>query len=153
MSRWFKGLVARILMLLCLFLWGCFVTTPVNITGTWTGTMEWTSGPATGFTQPISFVLLHEGRDVTGTVTLPSSGGSSFDVPIIQGSARSVNLSLVARGTNDQVPGNPTIEFRVDGQYEQAVMSGDGTQLIGTSVYSFDWQAVLITEPVVPARL
>jgi len=153
MSRWLKGLVARILMLLCLFLWGCFLMPPVNITGTWTGTMEWTSGPMAMFTQPISFVLLHEGRDVTGTVTLPSPGGSSFDLPIVQGSARSVNVSLVAQGTNNQVPGNPAIEFRVNGQYEQAVMSGDGTQSIDGTVYSFEWQVTLTTEPVVPASL
>ena len=153
MSRWQKALVARILVISCLFLWGCFFSTPINITGTWTGTMEWTSGPMAGFTQPISFVLLHEGRDVTGTVMLPSPGGSSFDLPIVQGSARSVNLSLVAQGTNDQVPGNPAIEFRVDGQYEQSVMSGDGTQSIDGTVYSFDWQANLTTEPVVPASL
>ena len=153
MSRWQKALVARILVISCLFLWGCFFSTPINITGTWVGTMEWTSGPMAGFTQTISFVLLHEGRDVTGTVTLPSPGGSSFDLPIVQGSARSVNLSLVAQGTNDQVPGNPAIEFRVDGQYEQSVMSGDGTQSIDGTVYSFDWQANLTTEPVVPASL
>ena len=153
MSRWFKALVTRILMLACLLLWGCFLSPPVNITGTWTGTMEWTSGPLAGFIQPISFVLLHEDREVTGTVTLPSPGGLSFDLPIVQGSARTVNVFVVATGTNPWVTPEPTIEFRIDGQYEQTVMSGNGTQSIDTSVYSFDWQAVLITEPVVPARL
>lgn len=151
MSRWFKALVARILMLLCLFLWGCFLITPVNITGTWTGEMTWTSGPATGFVYPIVLTLVHEGREVTGTVTLPSPGGSSFILPIVQGSTRNANLFLVAREVNDQVPGNPMVEFRIDGNYEQAVMSGNGTQAIDSSVYSFDWQVVLITEPVVPA--
>jgi len=33
------------------------------------------------------------------------------------------------------------------------VMSGDGTQSIDGTVYSFDWEAVLMTEPVVPASL
>ena len=151
MSRWFKALVTRILMLACLLLWGCFLTTPVNITGTWTGEMTWTSGPATGFVYPIVLTLVHEDRTVTGTVTLPSPGGLSFDLPIVQGSARSVNLSIVATGTNPWVTPVPTVEFRIDGQYEQSVMSGDGTQSIDNSVYSFEWQAVLITEPVVPA--
>ena len=153
MSRWQKALVARILVVACLFLWGCFFSTPINITGTWIGTMEWTSGPAAGIVYPITLTFVHENREVTGTVTLLSHSSSTFDLPIVQGSARSVNLSLVAQGTNDQVPGNPAIEFRVDGQYEQSVMSGDGTQSIDGTVYSFDWQANLTTEPVVPASL
>ena len=148
MNRWLKALVARILMLLCLFLWGCFTLVPVNITGTWAGTMEWTSGPKTSFVDPIVFTLAHEDREVTGTVTLPSPGGSSFDLPIVQGSARSVNLSLIARGANTQVPNNPIVEFQVDGQYEQTVMSGNGTQSIDGTVYSFDWQSALTTEPL-----
>lgn len=151
MSRWLKAFVARILVFLCLFLWGCFLSTPVNITGTWTGTMEWTSGPATGFAYPIVLTLVHEDREVTGTVTLHSHGTFNFDLPIVQGSTRNVSLFLIARGVNDQVPNNPTVEFTVDGQFEQSVMSGDGTQSIDGSTYSFDWQAVLITEPVIPA--
>ena len=153
MNRWLKGFVTRILMLACLLLWGCFLTAPVNITGTWTGEMTWTSGPATGFVYPIVLTLVHEDRTVTGTVTLPSPGGLSFDLPIVQGSARSINLSVVATGTNPWVTPVPIVEFRIDGQYEQSVMSGNGTQAIDSSVYGFDWQAVLITEPVVPAGL
>ena len=151
MNRWLKVLVTRILMVLCLFLWGCFLSTPINITGTWTGTMEWTSGPATGFVFPLTLTLVHEDREVTGTVTLPSPGGTSFDLPIVQGSARSVNISLIARGANTNVPNDPIVEFQVDGQYEQTAMSGNGTQSIDGSVYSFNWQAVLMTEPLVPA--
>jgi len=153
MNRWLKALVTRILMLACLLLWGCFLAPPVNITGTWTGEMTWTSGPGAGFVQLISLTLIHEDREVTGTVTLPSHGGLSFNLPIVQGSARTGNLSIVATGTNPQVTPEPTVEFRIDGQYEQTVMSGNGTQSIDTSVYSFEWQAVLITEPVVPASL
>ena len=151
MSRWQKAIVARVFTFLCLFLLGCFFFTPVNITGTWIGTMEWTSGPASGFVYPLALDLVHADREVTGTVTLPSPGGLSFELPIVQGSARSVNLSVVATGTNPWVTPEPTIEFRIDGQYEQTVMSGEGTQSIDASIYSFEWQAVLITEPVVPA--
>ena len=153
MSRWQKTLVTRILVVACLFLWGCFFSTPVNITGTWVGTMRWTSGPAASFDYPITLTLVHEGREVTGTVTLLSHSTSTFDLPIVQGSARSVNLSVIARGTNPWITTEPTIEFRIDGQYEQSVMSGDGTQSIDGTVYSFDWQANLTTEPVVPASL
>jgi len=151
MNRWLKVLVTRILMVLCLFLWGCFLSTPINITGTWTGEMTWTSGPVAGFVYPLTLTLVHEDRTVTGTVTLHSHSTFNFDLPIVQGSARSVNISLIARGANTHVPNDPIVEFQVDGQYEQTTMSGNGTQSIDGSVYSFNWQAVLVTEPVVPA--
>ncbi len=153
MTRWLKGLVARAAIVLCLFLWGCFMVTPVNITGTWTGTMEWTSGPATGFVYSIVLTLVHQDREVTGTVTLPSPGGTSFDLPIVQGSTRSADLFLMAQGVNDQVPGNPSVAFQVDGAFEQTVMAGEGMQTIDGSTYTFTWQAVLVTEPVLPANL
>ena len=152
MSRWQKAIVARVLTFLCLFLWGCFFSTPVNITGTWIGTMEWTSGPASGFVYSIVLDLVHENRELTGTVTLPSHSSLSFEIPIVQGSARSVNMSLVARGPNPWITPEPTIEFEIEGQYEQAIMSGEGTQSIDGTTYTFDWQAVLVTEPV-PASL
>ena len=153
MTRWQKALVARILAVLCLFLWGCFFSTPINITGTWVGTMQWTSGPASGIDYPITLTFVHENREVTGTVTLLSHSSSTFDLPIVQGSARSVNVSVIARGTNPWITPEPTVEFQIDGQYEQTVMSGDGTQSIDGTVYTFDWEAVLTTEPVVPASL
>lgn len=152
MSRLFKGLVARVLIVFCLFLWGCFFSTPVNITGTWVGSMEWTSGPATGIVYTIVLTLVHEDRDLTGTVTLHSHGSSTFEIPIVQGSARSVNMSLIARGPNLLVPSEPMIEFEIEGQFDQTVMSGEGTQSIDGTIYTFDWQAVLTTEPV-PASL
>ncbi len=152
MSRWQKALVARVLTFLCLFLWGCFFFTPVNITGTWVGTMEWTSGPASGLVYPITLNLVHENRELTGTVTLPSHSLLSFDIPIIQGTARSANMSLVARGPNPWITPEPMIEFEIEGEFDQTTASGEGTQSIDGTIYSFDWQAILTTEPL-PASL
>lgn len=152
MSRWHKALVARVLVFLSLFLWGCFFSAPVNITGTWNGTVEWTSGPATGFVYHIVLNLVHEGRELTGTVTLPSHAALTFELPITQGRARSVTMSLVARGPNPWITPEPTIEFEIEGRFEQTTMSGEGTQSIDGTTYTFDWQAMLVTEPV-PASL
>lgn len=152
MSRWYKALVARILIILCLFLWGCFFSTPINITGTWIGTMEWTSGPAAGLASSLILDLMHVDREVTGTVTLPSHAALTFEISIVQGSTRNMNLSLVARGTNPWVPSEPTIEFIVEGRFDQTTVSGEGTQSIDGTTYAFDWEAVLVTEPV-PAGL
>jgi len=152
MSRWYKAIVARVLVFLCLFLWGCFFSAPINITGTWVGTMIWTSGPAAGIEYSLVMDLTHENRELTGTVTLPSHSLLSFEIPIVQGSARSVNMSLIARGPNPWITPEPTVEFEIEGQFEQTAMSGEGTQSINGTIYTFDWEAVLVTEPV-PASL
>jgi len=152
MNRWHKVLVARVLVFLSLFLWGCFFSAPVNITGTWIGTMEWTSGPATSFVYPIVLNLVHEGRELTGTVTLPSHAALTFELPIIQGRAQSVTMSLATRGPNPWITPEPSVEFEIAGRFEQTTMSGEGTQSIDGTIYEFNWQAVLVTEPV-PASL
>ncbi|MCK5586074.1 hypothetical protein KAJ02_08380, partial [Candidatus Bipolaricaulota bacterium] len=104
------------------------------------------------FVYPIVLNLVHENRELAGIVTLPSHSSLTFEIPIVQGSARSVNLSLVARGTNPWITPEPTIEFGIEGQFDQTTMSGEGTQSIDGTTYIFDWQAVLVTEPL-PAGL
>jgi hypothetical protein len=152
MSRWHKAAVVRIVMFACVFLSGCFYATPINITGTWVGTMQWTTGPASGISYPIVLNLTHENNSLSGTVTLVSHGSNTFDLPINQGSAHGRHMSLLASGVNDQVQPNPTVEFKIDGDYDQTSMSGDGTQSINGTTYKFDWEATLTTEPV-PAAL
>jgi hypothetical protein len=152
MCRWHKAAVVRVAMFACVFLSGCFYAAPINITGTWVGTMQWTSGPASGISYPIILTLDHEDNSLSGTVTLISHGAYTFDLPIIQGHARRGDLSLVARGPNTQVQPEPTVDFSIDGAYTQTTMSGEGTQSIDDSTYTFDWEASLTTEPV-PAGL
>lgn len=153
MRKMTKAIVVRIALLATLFLWGCFFSITINITGVWQGELEWTSGPATGFVYPILLDLTHEGREVTGTVTLVSHSQYTFEIPVVQGSARSGNISLVARGTNPWVPGEPTIEFTIDGDYDQTAMTGEGTQSIDGTTYEFTYTAVLTTEPVTESAL
>lgn len=152
MSRWHKAAVVRILMFACMFLSGCFFAAPINITGTWVGTMQWTSGSLAGFSSPIVLDLVHEDGGLSGSITLISHSNFTFDLPLVQGRARRGELSLVARGQNTQVQPEPTVEFSIDGTYDQTSMSGTGTQSIDDRTYTFDWQATLTTEPV-PAGL
>ncbi len=153
MRRLSKVIAVRVVMLATLFLWGCFFSVAINITGTWDGTMTWTSGPANGFVYSLRLDLTHEGREVTGTVTLHSHSTYDFEIPIVQGSARSGNISLIARGTNPWVPGEPTIEFAIDGSYDQSGMAGEGTQSIDGTTYAFTYSVVLTTEPVTETSL
>ena len=61
-------------------------------------------------------------------------------------------MSLVARGTNPWITPEPTIEFEIEGRFDQTAMSGEGTQSIDGTTYEFEWTATLVTEPV-PASL
>ncbi|MFC2079600.1 hypothetical protein ACFLSZ_06440 [Candidatus Bipolaricaulota bacterium] len=152
MSRWQKALVARGLIVLSLFLWGCFFVAPVNVTGIWVGTMTWTSGPASGISYSLTLDLVHEGDDISGTVRLPSHGAFTFELPIVQGRSRGAKLSIVAEGNNPWIAPEPFIRFDIEGRFEQTTMSGEGTQSIDGTTYTFDWEAILTTEPV-PAGL
>ena len=149
MSRLLKQIVARVLLIGVLFLWGCMFSTPIDISGLWTGTMTWTSGPMTGLNQPISFNLTLVDRNVTGTVTLVSHGMSTFDLPITYGRARSVNLNLEAAGQNTMVPSNPEIFFVLEATYTTNSMSGTGSQSIDGTTYDFELEATL-TAPATP---
>ena len=61
-------------------------------------------------------------------------------------------MSLIARGPNPWITPEPTVEFEIEGQFEQTAMSGEGTQSIDGTIYTFDWEVGLVTEPV-PASL
>jgi len=150
MSRWLKLIVVRVLLVGILFLWGCMFSAPIDISGIWTGTMTWTSGPATGLSQPVTLDLTLVNRTVSGSVRLVSHAMSTFDIPITYGRAKSVNLDLEASGQNTMVPSNPTVFFVLEARYTSDTMTGTGTQTIDGNAYDFDFEATLTT-PAPPA--
>jgi len=150
MPRWMKSIVVRILLCATLFLWGCMFSAPIDVSGVWTGTMAWTSGPLNGLNQPVTLDLMHVNRTVTGTVTLVSHAMNTFDLPITYGRARSVYLDLEASGQNTMVPSNPDVFFVLDARYTETTMTGTGTQAIDGETYEFDFEATLTT-PAPPA--
>jgi hypothetical protein len=126
---------------------GCLSIVRIDLTGTWAGSLLWTDGPSAGFTSPISLDLVHENRDVSGTVTLTGPGSQPFDLPITDGrtSARSVRLD--ASGTLDVVSPPVDVEIELSGSFESASMSGSGTQTIDGNEYGFTWEVTRTSGP------
>jgi len=148
-SKLQKAVVARILLFALFWLSGCsFFSTPINISGLWEGTITWTSGPATGIETILRLDLLHEDRDLSGAVTLGGPGGTSYQLAIESGTARTVSMTLTASGV---LPINPPQDVRLtlSGDFLGDEMSGTGTQMINGVPYTITWVAHL-TAPAAP---
>jgi len=125
LSKLQRAIIARLLLLAAFWLSGCsFFSSPINISGLWQGQLQWTDGPGAGFTSPITFDFVHDGRQLSGTVTLMGPGSTPFDLDITQGSARTHTMSLEASGV---VPIDPpqTVAIELDGDFHNDQMSGD----------------------------
>lgn len=149
MSKLQKALVARFLLLAAFWLSGCsFLSSPIDISGLWVGSIQWTDGPGAGFTSPITLDLVHEDRDLSGTVTLVGPGSTSYDLEITDGKARTVSMSLEASGQL-QTTTVQEVTIELDGDFLETRMSGTGEQTINGNTYRLTWEAVLVA-PAVP---
>ncbi len=143
-----KAILARLIVFAALCLSGCsFLSTPIDLSGGWQGHLEWTSGPV-GIQSPIALDLVHDGRHLSGTITLMGPGSTSFDLQIEEGTARYPSLSLRAAGV---LPIDPPQQVLVDleGDFDASRMSGTGTQTVNGTTYTLVWEAVLVA-PAVP---
>ena len=149
-SRLQKAIIARILLLAVFWLSGCsFFSSPINISGLWVGHIEWTTGPA-GIQTSLSLDLLHEDRDLSGSVWLGGPGGTSFELSVEDGYARTHTMSLEASGILEITPPqNVTIEL--DGDFHETQMSGTGTQTVNGTTYQLIWEATLVA-PAIPVE-
>jgi len=147
-SRLQKAIIARVLLLAVFWLSGCsFFSSPINISGVWSGTLLWTDGPAATFTGPLTLDLVHEDRDLSGTVTIDGPGSEPLELDIDDGYARTHTMSLEASGVvAGTTPQNVT--FEIEGDFLESQMSGTGSQTINGATYHFTWEAVLIAPPV-----
>jgi len=148
-SKLQKAIIARLLILAIFWLSGCtFISSPIDISGLWVGSIQWTTGPGTGFTSPITLDLVHEDRDLSGTVTLVGPGSAAFDLDVTDGQARTVSMSIEASGVlATTTPQNVTL--KLDGDFLETQMSGSGTQTINGTTYKLTWEAVLVA-PLLP---
>jgi len=142
-----KSIVVRLLLAGIVALTGCGPASRIDLTGTWTGQLTWTSGPATGFTSPITLSLVHEDDRITGTVTLTGPASQTFDIEIASGRARSRTIEIHATGMNPLVTPPVAVSLDLDGDYSEAEMSGTGSQTIGGTIYQLTWEAVLTWAP------
>ena len=149
MSKLKKAIIARLMILAVFWLSGCsFFSSPINISGLWEGQLQWTDGPGAGFTSPITLDFVHDGRDLSGTITLVGPGSISFDLDITRGTTRTHTMSLDASGV---LPTNPAqnVSLELEGDFDETQISGTGTQRVNETSYNLTWEAVLIA-PAVP---
>lgn len=149
MTKLQKAIIARGLLLVVCWLSGCtFLSPPADISGLWTGNLQWTDGPAATFTGPIALDLLQEDRDLSGTVTVDGPGSAPLALSISSGRARTASMTLEASGTLTTNPPQ-TVTVELDGDFHGSDMSGTGSQTINGTTYHFTWEAVLIV-PAIP---
>jgi len=150
MSMRWKALIVRAILLLVLWLVGCTFSLPIDITGQWTGTLTYTTGPAAGFTYPLTLNLVCNSRDLTGTVTLVSHGAFTFDLPINSGRAKNPDIHLDAYGANPHSVPEPSVSIALEGRYDAESMSGEGSQTVGGVPYELTWEATFVPPPDLP---
>jgi len=146
-SRLQKAIIVRIVLFAAVFLSGCVGLVRIDLTGTWAGTLEWTDGPSTGFTSPISLDIVHEDRNVSGTVTLVGPGSEPFVLTISSGRTGARSITLDASGTLDSVTPSIAVSLSLDGDFDASSMSGTGSQTFSGNTYSFTWELVRTSGP------
>lgn len=148
LNRTPKSILARLALssFVLLLLTGCVAIVPIDLTGTWRGELVWTSGPV-GITSSFTLDLVHDSRDVTGTVTLIGPGSQPFELPIVSGRTQARILRLEASGTMDIISPPVDVQFHLEGDFDAEEISGTGTQTNDGRAYTFDWTADRISGP------
>lgn len=143
-----KALELSILLAMVFLLFGCLAEfAPIEIAGTWSGTIAWTEGPAAGFTTPITLILTQDGTDITGEIGLTGPGSKPFSVPITEGTAGSSSFTISGSGSMDVIAPPVDIAINLHGDSDGQTMTGIGTQAIDNTAYAFTWTATLIAAP------
>jgi len=138
------GLVVAVLAGI-LALSGCFGFIPVDVAGTWSGLITWTSGPATGFTSPITLTLDQQEKEtqITGDIGLMGPGSKPFSIPITDGTAGNGSFTIHAAGVMDVITPPVNLQIDLDGTRAGNELSGTGTQTNNNVPYTFDWHVTL----------
>jgi hypothetical protein len=142
--------LTRLACIGCLALAGvvsCTPTPSANLSGDWSGTLTYTSGPMTALTSPFTLVLLDDEGDVTGSGTFSGGGANAFDVPVTLGAVHADTVVLEAAGNSPYTTPQTPVRFTFDGEVTATTMSGVGTHTVGSKAYNFTWQATLLAPP------
>jgi hypothetical protein len=124
---------------------GCFGFAPVDVAGTWSGLLTWTSGPASQFTKPITLTLDQEEKEtqITGQVGLMGPGSKAFSIPITEGTAGNGSFTIHAAGSMDVITPPVNVQIDLEGERNGIVLSGTGTQTNDDAPYTFNWTVTL----------
>lgn len=147
MKRIHKAILVRVLIVSAFLLSGCFALVRIDLTGTWQGDLLWTTGPSSGFSSPVFLDIVHENRDVSGTVTLMGPGSQPFDLTISSGRTSARTIRIEAFGSIDTISPPLAVTIRLEGDFDETSMSGTGSQTFGGSTYEFTWDLVRLSGP------
>jgi hypothetical protein len=139
--------VVRLAFILLACAVGCAPAARFNLTGGWSGTFSYTSGPETSFTKSFSMSLFDDEGSITGSATFPSSALETFEIPITRGETHADTVVLEASGFNDKTTPQTPVRFSFDGEATATTMSGVGTHTVNGTPYTFTWQATLVAPP------
>ncbi len=143
-------LLLRLVAMTSVVLAGVASCTPVasiNVSGGWSGTISWTTGPMASLQSNFSLDLFDDEGDIAGSVTLPAGGSNTFEIPVTQGEVYADTIVLDAAGANPLTTPPTPVRFTFDGQVGGTSMSGVGTQFVNGSAYTFTWRATLVAPP------
>lgn len=125
----------------------CAPAARVNVSGGWSGTITWTSGPMASLKSSFSMDLFDDEGDVTGSAVFPAGAMQTFQIPVTRGEVHADTIVFEAAGQNDITTPPTPVRFTFDGEVTATTMSGVGTQFVNGASYTFTWQAVLVAPP------
>jgi hypothetical protein len=139
--------VVRLAFVLLVFAVGCTPVARVNLTGGWSGTFSYTSGPMTSLSSSFSMDLFDDEGSITGSAIFPSSAMQTFEIPITLGETHADTVVLEASGFNDKTTPQTPVRFSFDGEATATTMTGVGTHTVNGTSYAFTWVATLVAPP------
>ncbi len=147
MTRLQKAIFVRLVLVGVIGLGGCISLVHIDLTGAWQGTLTWTTGPSAPLESPISLEIVHENRDISGTVTLVGPGSQPFALTITSGRTSARSIRIDAFGTLELGSSSVSVTISLEGDYDDENMSGTGSQTIDGNTYEFAWEMIRISGP------
>ena len=145
MRRWRSLIVVTAMLVSILGLSACFGPGIIYVAGTWSGSITWTSGPADGFTSPITLTFVQQEKEtqITGDIGLMGPGSQPFSISITSGTAGNGTFTVHASGVMDVITPSVNVQMDLTGQRDGDVLSGTGTQTNDGEPYTFNWSVTL----------
>jgi len=142
---WTRSLCALCVTLVAVV--SCAPPASFDVTGGWSGTLTYTSGPMTSLSSSFYLDLVADDGSLSGTGSFPSAGGRSFSIPVTQGEVHADTIVFEAAGENRDVQPPATVRFAFDGETTATTMQGVGTHVVNGTAYNFTWRATLVAPP------
>jgi hypothetical protein len=143
-------LLFRLASVGCVLLAGVISCAPaarIDVSGGWSGTMTYTSGPMTSLNSAFTMDLFDDKGTLAGSAEFPSGWMGSFEIPLTHGEVHADTIVLEFAGQNDVVVPSVPVRFTFDGQVTATSMSGVGMWFVNGTSYTFTWRATLTAPP------